>query len=79
MSQADVAAVLSVADVVVAPYPFDHHDIVGTPLKLMEYLAAGKAIVASTAPIHEIIEDGNTGLRVPPGDSQAMAAAFCEY
>ena len=77
LSQAEVAAVLSVADVVVAPYPFQHRDIVGTPLKLVEYLAAGKAIVATTAPIHEIISDGITGLRVEPADEQALAAGIC--
>lgn len=73
LSQQQVAEVLAVADVVAAPYPLQHHDIVGTPLKLLEYLAAGKAIVASTAPLHEIITDGVTGLRVSPASSDALA------
>jgi len=73
LPQAEVAAVLSVADLAVAPYPFLHSDIIGTPLKLIEYMAAGKAIVASTAPIHEIITDGVTGLRVAPANVEALA------
>jgi len=53
-----VAELTSLSDIAVAPYPYKHSEIVGTPLKLIEYMAAGKPIVASTAPIHEIIEDG---------------------
>jgi alpha-maltose-1-phosphate synthase len=73
LPQEQVAAVLSVSKIVVAPYPFEYSDIVGTPLKLLEYLASGKGIVASTAPIHEIIEDGVTGLRVQPASAKALA------
>jgi len=77
LPQDQVAAVLSLTDVAVAPYPFDHGDIVGTPLKIIEYMAAGKAIVASTAPIHEIIADGQTGLRVKPANAEALAQGIC--
>ena len=73
LQPAKVAAVLGASDLVVAPYPFVHGDIVGSPLKMMEYMAAGKAIVASTAPIHEIVIDGVSGIRVPPADPQALA------
>jgi glycosyltransferase involved in cell wall biosynthesis len=73
LAQDQVAAVLSIADVVVAPYPLIHGEIVGTPLKILEYMAAGKAIVASTAPLHEIITDGVTGLRVAPASASSLA------
>jgi alpha-maltose-1-phosphate synthase len=73
VSQEQVAAILSVTRIVVAPYPFEYSDIVGTPLKLLEYMASGKGIVATTAPIHEIIEDGVTGLRVLPANKKALA------
>jgi glycosyltransferase involved in cell wall biosynthesis len=36
-------------------------------------MAAGKGIVASTAPLHELIENGKTGLRVSPASEQALA------
>ncbi|MFN8062094.1 MAG: glycosyltransferase family 4 protein [Vicinamibacterales bacterium] len=74
--QARIAEVLAAADVLVAPYPLPHGDIVGTPLKLMEYMAAGRAIVASTAPIHEIVEHEVTGLRVAPANATALAGAI---
>ena len=73
LPHAQVAEMTGLSDIAVAPYPYKHTEIVGTPLKLIEYMAAGKAIVASTAPIHEIIEDGITGIRVSPADPEALA------
>lgn len=77
LSQKEVAEVLSISDIAVIPYPYENSDIVGTPLKLIEYMAAGKAIVASTMPIHEIIVDMETGLRVPPANAEALSSATC--
>jgi glycosyltransferase involved in cell wall biosynthesis len=73
LPQVEVSEVLSTMQVLVAPYPFEYGDIVGTPLKIMEYMAAGKGIVASTAPLHEMIEHEVTGLRVAPADPKALA------
>lgn len=73
LPQAHVAALLGVSKVLVAPYPFEYDSIVGTPLKIMEYMAAGKGIVASTASIHEMIEHEKTGLRVAPANIIALA------
>ena len=70
-----VAEVLSVTDVAVAPFPYTTTDIVGSPLKLFEYMAAGCPIVASWAPIHDVIEHNVTGLRVEPADAAALAMA----
>jgi len=49
----------------------------GIPQKLLNYMAAGKAIVASagSAPI---LEHGRTGLLVPNGDIDAFASALAE-
>ena len=45
--------------------------------KLYEYMAAGKAIVASSiGQLNDVLEDGRNGLLVPPGDAQAMADAL---
>jgi glycosyltransferase involved in cell wall biosynthesis len=47
-----------------------------SPLKLFEYMAAGRAIVASDLPaIREILADGRNALLVEPGDPQAIADA----
>jgi glycosyltransferase involved in cell wall biosynthesis len=77
LSQKQVARVLHISNIAVAPYPFEDTGIVGTPLKLIEYMAAGKAIVASTAPIHEVISDGVTGLRVTPANTETLARGIC--
>lgn len=48
-----------------------------SPLKLFEYMAAGRAIVASDLPsIREVLADGETALLVEPGHPQALAAAI---
>ncbi|MHB0684509.1 glycosyltransferase, partial [Roseomonas mucosa] len=47
-----------------------------SPLKLFEYMAAGKPILASDIPaLREILADGGTALLLPPGDVAAWAAA----
>ena len=48
-----------------------------SPLKLFEYMAAGRAIVASDLPsIREVLADGETALLVEPGHPEALAAAI---
>lgn len=45
------------------------------PMKLIEYLAAGKPVVApDQANIRELVTDGENGLLFPPGDWKTMAA-----
>ncbi len=72
----EIPALLARADVAVAPYPrLDHFYF--SPLKLFEYLALGKPVVASdTGQIREILEEGRSGLLVPPGDALALADAL---
>jgi glycosyltransferase involved in cell wall biosynthesis len=71
---ADVARLLSEADIGLAPYAPDAPSYF-SPLKLFEYLAAGLAIVAADIPgIRDIVgEDG--ALLMPPGDAGALARA----
>jgi glycosyltransferase involved in cell wall biosynthesis len=46
----------------------------GTPLALFEAMAAGRAIVSTAVDgCREVLEDGTTGLLVPPGDAPALA------
>ncbi|MCM1984470.1 glycosyltransferase family 4 protein [Lyngbya confervoides] len=59
--------------VAVAPYP-PLDDFYFSPLKVMEYMAAGLPVVASQlGQIEEIITDGVTGLLCPPGESYPLS------
>lgn len=71
----DVPGLLASMDVAVAPYPA-RDDFYFSPLKLYEYMAAGRAVVAShIGQIPEVIQDGLNGLLCPPGDAGSFAAA----
>jgi glycosyltransferase involved in cell wall biosynthesis len=48
-----------------------------SPLKLFEYMALGRTIVApASGNIAEVLEDGVDALLFPPGDTDALAAAI---
>ena len=48
-----------------------------SPLKLFEYMAAGRAIVASDLPsIREILRDNENAVLVEPGDPEALASGI---
>jgi glycosyltransferase involved in cell wall biosynthesis len=74
----EVAARVSQADVVAAPsVPTRSGRREGIPVALMEAAACGRALVASRlSGIPELVEDGKTGLLVPPGDPGALADAL---
>jgi len=76
---ARVPAMLAAADVVAIPYPRLPKELWFSPLKLYEYMAAGKAIVASRAgQIAEVIQHGHTGILVEPGDVDEFGQAIIE-
>ncbi|PYQ12640.1 MAG: glycosyltransferase family 1 protein [Acidobacteria bacterium] len=68
----DVPALLGAIDVFAISSTYE-----GTPLALFEAMAAGKAIVSTAVDgCREVLEDGLTGLLVPPRDPEALAAAL---
>jgi glycosyltransferase involved in cell wall biosynthesis len=68
----DVPDVLAALDVVVSSSVFE-----GSPLALIEAMAAGKAIVATrVGGVPDLIEDGRHGRLVEPGDPARLAAAI---
>jgi glycosyltransferase involved in cell wall biosynthesis len=71
-----IPGTLKMLDVLVAPYP-QMENFYFSPLKIFEYMAAGKPIVASRiGQVAEILEDGENALLVPPENPQALAAAL---
>lgn len=69
----DAVALMAGSDVIVhcstSPDPF--------PTVVLEGMALGKAVVATrTGGAEEALEDGNTGLLVPPGDARSLAEAI---
>ena len=72
----DVPLWLRHADVGVAPYP-EIEDFYFSPLKIVEYLAVGLPVVASNlGQIPELVQDGETGLLVAPGDGASLLQAL---
>jgi glycosyltransferase involved in cell wall biosynthesis len=71
-----VPARLAEMDVAVAPYP-DQPGFYFSPLKIVEYMAAGLPIVASRiGDLHRIVRHEVSGLLCPPGDPGALASAL---
>jgi glycosyltransferase involved in cell wall biosynthesis len=71
-----VPARLAEMDVAVAPYP-DQPDFYFSPLKIVEYMAAGLPVVASRiGDLHRIVRHEVSGLLCPPGDPGALASAL---
>lgn len=72
---ADVPTHLAAADVAVAPYPAGADYF--SPLKLLEYQAAGLAVVASDiGQVPLLATHDRDAVLVPPGDVGALAAAL---
>ncbi|MCU0241130.1 MAG: glycosyltransferase family 4 protein [Vicinamibacteria bacterium] len=76
MEQADLLPVLHTAHVCVAPLPADpRNEVQGCcPIKLLEYMAAARPILATRiAPVREILEHGLTAHLVRPSSPTALA------
>lgn len=76
LSHAETLRVLSRWDVGAAPF-LALPDFYFSPLKLVEYMAAGLCPVASDQPeIRDLLGGGDRGVLVPPGDADAFARAL---
>jgi glycosyltransferase involved in cell wall biosynthesis len=74
-----VPALLDACDILVAPHvPLaDGSEFFGSPTKVFEYMAMGKAIVASRlGQIGEVLADQETALLVEPGNVKELTAAI---
>lgn len=76
LAHSDVPSATQALDILVAPYP-DMEHFYFSPLKVYEYMAAGKPIVASQiGQISQILAANETALLVPPGDVPALTSAI---
>jgi len=73
-NQEKLALFQRAADLLLMPFPkIAHYEFFMTPLKMFEYLAAGRPIIASDLPsIREILNEGNC-LFCRPGDPDDLA------
>lgn len=70
----EIPRIVACADIAVAP--FDVTTAV-SPLKIFEYMAAGKPIVSTKLPdIYEILEDGKNAILVDPTSASQLADAI---
>jgi glycosyltransferase involved in cell wall biosynthesis len=78
LAPGDVSTAMSRVRVAVVPNVSSAlSDAFTSPLKLFEYMAAGKAIVASDLPsIREVLRHEENALLAAPGDPEAVAAAI---
>jgi glycosyltransferase involved in cell wall biosynthesis len=71
-ARTDVPEVLNAADVFVLSSSWE-----GNPLSVMEAMAAALPVIStSVGGVPELVEDGVTGLLVPPGNSEPLTAAM---
>lgn len=79
--QKDGPPYLAACDILVSPHVpnADGTPFFGSPTKLFEYMAMGRAIVASDLDqIGEVLRDGETALLTTPGDPRDLARALSE-
>ncbi len=73
-SQSEVAEALAASDALVLPSFAE-----GVPVVLMEAMASARPVIATrVGGVSELVEDGVSGLVVPPGDAVALADAIAE-
>jgi glycosyltransferase involved in cell wall biosynthesis len=76
MERADLVPVLQTAHLCVAPLPDDARNVVQgcCPIKLLEYMGAGRPILATAIPpVQELLEHGVSAHLVRPGSAFALA------
>ena len=77
VSQKTLRALYEIAEIFIMPSKETDTDMEGFGIVLLEAMALKKPIVASrVGGIPEVVEDGVTGLLVPPGDPKSLARAL---
>jgi glycosyltransferase involved in cell wall biosynthesis len=70
----DVPRYLAAMDIAAAPYGNVSPDFYFSPLKLFEYMAAGRAVIApQLGQISELLDNGENGILYTPGETAELA------
>ena len=73
----DVLNYIILSDIAVAPYPKLNTIFYFSPIKIFEYMAAGKAIIASNiGQIAKILENDRSAMLINPGDNKQLTEAI---
>lgn len=76
VTHAEVSRYVNAADIAVVPIPTMKQEMWLSPMKLFEYMASGKAVIASAmGQVKDVLKDGENGMLVPAGDEAALADA----
>lgn len=78
ISYENIPEYMNISDVCVAPFVRTRNETMGlSPLKIYEYLACGKPVVASNIKgVGDLLENSNSGITVIPEDSVMLANAI---
>lgn len=76
IDHADLPGLIARMDIATAPYP-ESNDHYFSPLKLFEYLAMGRPVVASDiGQTAELLSGSKAAILLPPGNAKALARAM---
>lgn len=77
--RSQVSTYLRAADVLIAYYPYSkHHAYKMSPMKVFDYMASGRAIVAADLPAMREVLPEECGVLVPPDNEQAFVRTVVE-
>ncbi len=75
----DIPFFINIADICVAPFIFERNQKTGvSPLKVFEYMACGKPVIASRIEGLEFIEVEGAGRLIEPGDVESLEEALLD-
>lgn len=78
LPHAEIPPYVAAMDIAVAPYPQQATSYF-SPLKLFEYMAAGRAVIAAgSAPVAAVLDDPGLGMTYPPGDVASLTLSLIE-
>jgi glycosyltransferase involved in cell wall biosynthesis len=78
VAYSDISKYAAKCDCFVAPFPENkHYNFYMSPLKIFEYMASKKSIIATSLPsIKEVLTDGENAILIPPDNPQVLANAI---